>query len=328
MDRNDIQEHPTWAILDSSKLQQYQSCPRKFFFKYVLGWAPNSKSVHLVYGEAWHRAMEILLIQGYNTDAIHNATEIATEYYRRYFSPLSDGERGNKIPGNIPTALAEYIMTYAQDSFKVLFTEISGVVPIREDRLIHFRMDEVDIDPLYGNLITSKEHKTGSRSDAFEEYCVNIQSGTYNHVLFSAFEKEQVYGVIINGTVLYKTKPTFFQRLPARKNEDDMANWLWEVNLLADRLEWDMNELNECSPDDQVMMSFAKNQQFCKQYGRCLFYDHCHAWTNPLPYVDNPPSNFCIDRWDPSEREAKAIFEDGVIKPADEYKKGLDAVSQ
>ena len=74
---------PEWDILDSSKIQSYMRCPRKYFFNHILGWsleeeeqgaleisssgllaAPKSeirKSEHLVFGTAWHHSMEHLL---------------------------------------------------------------------------------------------------------------------------------------------------------------------------------------------------------------------------------------------------------------------------
>ncbi len=316
---NEIQEHPTWAIIDSSKLQTYQSCPRLFFFKYILGWSTERTSHHLVFGESWHRAMEHILIHGYNVKAVTEASNIAEEYYRQHFSAMTDSERGVKIPGNIPVALADYIKNYALDKFEVLHTEISGVVPVSEDRLIHFRMDSILRDPMYQNKITSLEHKTGSRKGVFETYTTNIQSGTYNHVLQSAYEIDEVYGVIFNGVILYKTQEPFFQRVPNRRNGDSMAEWLWTVNHLMDRLEWDMSELDETSDEEQVMPCFHKNTQNCNQYGQCTFYDFCHVWSNPIQYSDEPPFGFKIDRWDPSEREAKAIFDGGVITPVNEY---------
>lgn len=322
MDKNNIQENPTWAILDSSKLQEYQACPRKFFFRYILGWDLEITSHHLVFGESWHRAMEHILINGYTPEALVTASNIAEEYYRRHFSSFTDGERGVKVPGNIPLALAHYVRTYAFDKFEVLYTEISGVVPVREDRLLHFRMDSIMRDPMHNNEIISLEHKTGSRKDAFGKYTINIQSGTYNHVLMSAFEQNEVWGVVINGIVLYVKNDPLLMRLPARRNEDSMAEWLWAVNQTIDRIDWDMAELNECTEDEQVMCAFAKNTEFCNQYGPCKYYDYCHTWSNPIQYIDQPPFGFKEVWWDPSAKEAKAIFDGGKITPIDKFLEG------
>jgi CRISPR/Cas system-associated exonuclease Cas4 (RecB family) len=62
-----MQEHETWQVLDATKLQTYMRCPRKFFFNYVLGWKSEIPSNHLVFGSAWHMAMEVLLDKGYNS---------------------------------------------------------------------------------------------------------------------------------------------------------------------------------------------------------------------------------------------------------------------
>ncbi len=322
MDKNVIKEHPTWAIIDSSKLQEYQACPRKFFFRYILGWDLEITSHHLVFGESWHQAMEHILIHGYVPEVLVQAANIAEVYYRQHFSASSDGERGAKVPGNIPISLAYYAQNYAFDKFEVLYTEIRGVVPVSEDRVLYFRMDSIMRDPMHQNLIISLEHKTAGRKDAFSKYTTNIQSGTYNHVLYSSFEKGEVYGVIINGVVFYIKNDPLMMRLPARRNEDSMAEWLWSVNQLMDRLDWDMEELNESSEDEQVMCAFAKNTEFCHQYGECKYYDFCHVWSNPIQYIGQPPFGFKEVWWDPSERESKAIFDGGTITPIDKFLEG------
>ena len=50
---------PQFDIHDSTKINCFQTCPRKYFYKYVLGWSHEDANIHLVFGSAWHKAMEV-----------------------------------------------------------------------------------------------------------------------------------------------------------------------------------------------------------------------------------------------------------------------------
>ncbi len=303
MDKNDLILHPSTQIIDSSKLKDYSSCARECFFKHFLGWTVEGPNVNLIFGEAWHRCMEHLLTHGYNVEAIQEAAAIGEAYYREYYPPSSDALNGAKVPGILPIALAEYIAKYKTDNFEVLHTEVGGAVPIDDRRVLHFRLDSIMRDPGRHNKIVSEEHKTSKRRGYFEQYGVDIQSGTYTHVLYCVYPAEDIFGVEINGTVFLK-KERDFQRVPAARTPDGMLEWLWTVQHWYDRLEWDIAELNECSEGDKVMTAFVKNTQSCTKYGKCKFYDICHARANPLQFPDAPPG-YEIEFWNPSEREVK-----------------------
>ena len=133
----------TWEIIDPSKIQEYMSCPRKYFYRYMLGWRYDNSNVHLVFGEAWHRAMEYLLKHDYSENSITEAFNLFIAYYRESYPPMMDELNGVKTPANALMALVEYTTKYAQDKFEVLHTETAGSVPITEDWSIHFRVDSI-----------------------------------------------------------------------------------------------------------------------------------------------------------------------------------------
>ena len=51
---------PTLQTVDSTKINTFLDCPRQYFFTYVLGWRSDRPNNHLVFGQAWHEAMEHL----------------------------------------------------------------------------------------------------------------------------------------------------------------------------------------------------------------------------------------------------------------------------
>lgn len=321
MNKNDLELHPSCLIIDSSKLKVYERCMRAFFFEYILGWRIEGPNNNLIFGEAWHRAMEYILTHGFTVKSVIKAAKIGEKYIREYFSPLDDAVNGAKIPGVIPIALAEYIARYKSDRFEILYTEVGDCVPINESgRLLYFRIDAIVKDKDNHDLIVGLEHKTSGRRGYFEQYTTDIANGAYNHVLYSVFEPEEVYGMMVNGIVILK-KERDFQRLPARRKPESMMEWLWTVNHWYDRFEWDLAELGECSEGDAVMTAFAKQTEDCFKYGKCKYCDLCHAWTNPLQHAEQPPPGFEVERWDPRERSKKATFNpDGTITQIEEEK--------
>lgn len=51
--------HPHFQIAwDSTSLGLLKECPRKYYYEIILGWRPRATSVHLIFGQAYHAALE------------------------------------------------------------------------------------------------------------------------------------------------------------------------------------------------------------------------------------------------------------------------------
>ena len=309
--------HKTWEIFDSSKIQCFISCPRHYFYRYILGWTAEQTSIHLVFGEGWHRAMETLLKEGYTIQSVEKGYNIFLSYYRQFFTEIEDANNYPKSPNSIKPSLLEYIGKWGRqdEGQDVKYTEIAGTVPVNEKRVIHFRMDSV-IDTPKG--IISLEHKTGSRLTAgwYDQWMVKVQTGTYLHVLSSLYNPESVYGVIINGAIFRKGKNDYV-RHPIRLHIDMMNVWLWEINHYIDMVEWNMYELSQTSESDKVMCAFPRNGEYCTKWGRtCEFHDFCTVWANPLQRCHEIPIGLRQEWWNPADKEEE-LPEESVIHVAD-----------
>jgi len=309
-DNYPIPYNKSWEVLDATKLQTYLDCPRKFFFEYLLGWRPEGTNVHLVFGKAWHEAMEYLLLNGYDAKSVLSAYELFEQEYRKEFAPEDDISNGNKTPDNAFRALGNYAKHYGKtDKFDVLFTEVAGVVPISMDgsKKLHFRIDAIVRDPMHGNQVMVLEHKTGSQNSRqwHDQWALKTQVGTYSHALFYMFEPHDVYGVMINGAIIRKNDEEFV-RVPVLKTPDNMNVWLWNTRHHVNMIEWNMQELSECSDNDQVLMAFPMNTESCTKYFGCPFHDFCTSWSNPLRRCEAPPIGFKQEYWDPTEQDSSA----------------------
>lgn len=318
-----IQPNPAWDIKDSSKLSDYLTCKRLYFYQHILGWHPEYPAHDLLFGEAWHRAREYQLIHGY--DDIEGAYNSFITFYRTHYSPEDDAMH---IP-KTPTAVLAALMKFADERRSDLvenevveiegkkMTEISGTVLINDNKALHYRMDSIMRRKSDG-MIFSWDHKTTSESylkyDQWErQFDLSIQNGTYTHCLYCIFPIDKVLGVEFCGTgfgylkrgsaISPKGPRISLKRYPAFKSPDQMNTWLWTVNDIVDDIERETDKLSHCSDNDQTMMSFPLNPSSCTKYRGCPFHDYCIAWANPLQRCDEPPLGFKVEFWDPSAVE-------------------------
>lgn len=302
--------HPDMRKLDSTKINTFLDCPRQYFFNYVLGWISDRPNNHLVFGSAWHEAMEHLLLNGYSELSVVMAYEKFETYYRKHFPVDTDELFKPKTPTNALKALLAYCDQYRSDpsEFKTLHTEIAGSIAIDAERSIIFRMDSICESLRDGNLF-SLEHKTKGSSFSrqwTDQWALAFQVGTYSHVLNCLAVDRPVKGVVING-VAFAQRETKFQRVPVFRSPAHMQNWLFHARHYCDRLEDEYEHLiAACSSlEDDVLTAFPQNPQSCTKYFGCPFYDYCCAWTNPLQHAEKPPLGFKMEHWDPLAQPAK-----------------------
>ncbi len=318
-----IQEHPTWSIIDSSKLDDFITCPRKYFYAHLLGWRMDLPAHDLWFGSCWHLAREHQLLYGY--DDVQGAYNKFIGEYRKRFPPDTDSLY---IP-KVPTAVLNALMKFAEERSNDLIenrvvelngrkmTEMSGKVPISDTRFLHYRMDSI-LQRVSDGKYFSWDHKsTGAKyitgRQWSEQFHLSIQNGTYTHCLYCLFPIEEVLGVEFCGTGFEylsrgsANRPAGFyatlQRVPAFKTPDQMNVWLWNVNDLVDRVEYEMDRLSHCQEGDSVMMAFPLNPKSCTAYKGCPYHDYCLSWSNPIQQCYEPPLGFRQEFWNPSEMQ-------------------------
>ena len=319
-------------VIDSSKLGDYMRCPRYAFYRHMIGWEHQGNNIHLIFGEAYHRLKEILFQYWDDPSAPPVAMSRFNEYYRRYYSEYTDLDNFPKNPGNAQTAMFSYIDFYSrglgfkvidiidQNGNKVPATEIYGVVPVPGTVDYHFRIDAI-VERQDGS-IAYVDHKTSGMNNAIyqSQYSISNQMYGYYHVLNAYFGPGQVYGGIIDLTIL--TKKIQHIRIPIIKSLDMMEEWMHNMRYWMNCFVEDYNilkgvveSINGGVEIVQTMPCFRKNDKGCVAYGKkCMFYDFCIAWPNPLKRVDQLPPGYKVEFWDPSakEDEDKTFIKVGV----------------
>jgi len=307
---NSLVENPTWYIIDPSKMKEYMGCPRQYFFRHILGWEIETNNVNLVFGEAWHRAMRVLLLSGKTDLGIASGYQELEAYYRENFPDvLTDETRSPKTPSIALTSLIDYCEYYKSDDFEVIETEVAGTVPINPEDIserMSFRIDAICKD---SNGYFVLEHKTGSReSEAWKnQWELSVQVGLYIHTLFCIYPQKEVWGARVNGAIFRRTKGTVFIRVPVRRTPEAMVNWMIQTQTWYKRiLEDTRNVLNE-SALSPAMTSFPMNTENCTKYKTCPYHDFCVCWNNPLQRLNEGcPDGFIVNFWNPEDVKKRA----------------------
>lgn len=303
--------HPTWGIMDSSKIQSLMDCPRGFFYSYILGWRRDEPALHLAFGSAWHAAMEVFLTNGHGPETIRAAYEAFLTVYKEEMGlPIEVLEElhRSKTPSNALKALVEYSATWPDNPEETLHLEKAGTAPISDSRVIHTKLDSIRRYPnehRHSGKIYSLEHKTAGRMDRTweDKWQYLFQVGTYDHFLKCLYPPEDVSGVVINGAIFNATSFRF-PRIPVIRSKEMWELWIYEANHWWDYLEWNMRELYETSPSNRVMVAFPRNSASCSKFG-CRHPNLCSFHANPLQACGQVPLDYKQEYWDPSKREEK-----------------------
>jgi len=299
-----------WLIIDSSKMTEFMDCPRKYFYRHVLGWKSTAPNNHLIFGHAWHAAQEHLLVNGY--DAVEEAILVFMADYRKTFSPETDALFGNKTPTKADEALRAYVLYYADDlkNFQVIHTEIAGTVMITEDFLMHFRMDTI-LQDMDSGMYFSLDHKTGSKQGRTwtDKWALAMATGLYTHVLYCLYPREQVKGLKYRGTFFYKSKPAEFLDVPCWMSLPRMQVWLWNCVYWYNLMRSQYELFSQCKEDEEVLQAFPMNSESCTKYFGCPYHDFCTAWPNPLMQAEQPPLGFEVEFWNPQDEESTVKME-------------------
>jgi hypothetical protein len=309
-----LEPHPTWEIIDSSKLQTFMECPRLYFYKYILGWTSDAPRHDLIFGEAFHAGLETLYTHGFGKDSLELAKLTMEDLYSESFGEEAADIYYPKSIGNAKEALELYVRTYSDEfrRYEVIqlpdgspFVEVAGYVPIGDGLRLHFRID-TGLRDLSTGLCFPLEHKTASRGGAMwlDQWPLSMQVGTYTHAFYCLFPPEEVYGARVNGIIFLK-RGTEFMRCPCSKTPTQMEVWRSTANITAAEIVENTSILQanvEYLSALAVLPVFPLRPVSCTRWGTCAFHDYCMSWANPLTRCEEPPMGFHQEFWNPAAR--------------------------
>ena len=315
-----LQPMPTWDNLHSTKLECFILCPRKYLYEHIFGWEPEGVDLPMHFGSSWHEAMRYLLrnTSGTKEGRVCDAFDVFKSVWRQKVAEADDDPKNARSSGAALLGLHDYLTTFPEEDFEVLYTEVFGSLPMTPDRFICFKIDTVVRGP---EGVYALEHKTTSMESQMwkDSWTLSMQLHTYMHALYTVYGDE-TYGAKINAGI-FRKKGNLFLRIPIRRSFKQMSEWIWQVEYYLMLLEWSHNKLAVATQDDEILEAFPKNPGNCTKWNKiCPYHAFCSAdsWTNPLCYLPGPQPGFIIRFWDPLEEYKKTAnfhIEEGRIEP-------------
>ena len=313
-----IQPNETWNIIDSSKLTTFMECPRKYFYRHILGWESSFPNNHLVFGVSWHLSMEHMMREKYTEKSLDEAKKMFMHNYRQSLPSSFDDDYAPKTPANALNSLDDYYQKYFRkdtSQYEILHTEVGGQVLIGEDMPVVFRLDAVAYDK-QREIFLDIDHKTSQRkmNNFGELFSMSAQMFIYLHVMNCLYRDESNLPpeIEIRHSFFYKSKPTEFEESQIAKSVDQMES---AISALATWYESIRNNLeilvHEDTDSNETMDSFQQNYTSCFNYGQpCTYLNICNAWSNPLQRCgDGPPMSMEVKHWNPADQPVREVID-------------------
>lgn len=314
-----VDPHPTWHVLDNSKLDCYRRCPRCFLYKYVFGWGSLGKNVNLIWGEGVHRMLGHCYRNGWDENIMKEAVELAVSYYREFFSPMEDIEYAPKTATKFGQVLQDYYNEYVeQDTLTTLHTEIAFRVRLRRGDIIAGRMDwTVQQRDTSLMVIDWKSSYRMPGEKGTNQWQISGQLGTYLYALRRKYPDHEISQAMISLIVPYmpnkrtgKQKKTGLLRIPVILSNDQLDLWEKETEVWIDRITEDYQKLSEAGQGKDVQC-FVRDGTSCFDFGRlCSYFDQCSIWLNPLDHIaEGLPEGKQQAYWDPTREKAEEVWD-------------------
>ncbi len=285
------------------KIQDFQSCKRYYFWRWILNLISRKPNLNFWFGELSHLAHELIA-------AGKNKKQIALTLDKRSKKILSKYVIDNSLDEEInlqleicKTLMACYLEMFGGklEEFKALGTEVSFGLELGLSGLVLY--GTWDAHGMLKGKLTLKEIKTASRltNEYFKRLRFDKQINTYalgvrSHV--GRLPSKCQYLVIRKPTIKVKQKETVPQYLI--RLEDDIWSVRPDYYYITDNFSFGKhrvaateNDIEQEAFDMMVKVdsldtkdlldpySWARNDRQCFTYGTCLYFplcSNCHKW--------------------------------------------------
>jgi len=295
---------PTLQIAwDSTSLGELKSCPKRYWYKYIRQRQTLGSSIHLTFGGAYHKALEIYDHKK-SEGMDHEEAQLEAVAYCLTFPDDPETRDDKKNRESLTRTVSWYLDHFADDSAETLIlangkpaVELSFRIELDA---IHSRTPEGDPFFLCGHLdrvvsfqghIYYLDRKTtgGSLSQSFfAAFSPNNQMSLYDFAS-SVIIPNQIAGGIIDAAQIGATFSRFARHIIHRspdQREEFLQNTEYYINLArfySENNYWPMND------------------KACSDYGGCAYQGPCSRPESLREIYLSDPSRFTDGLWNPLE---------------------------
>jgi|SRR5215467_817268 len=274
--------------LDSSSLNDFKICPRRYYLSIVYGFQPAQESVHLTFGIALHRAVELYWTYRLDRQMPHRdaMVEVVRETLKATWDynlnrPWQSDDKAFKIKNRytLVRTIVWYLDKYQNDPVQVVRVgnddRLAVELPFRlgtgyksattgEEFVLCGRLDR--IGELNGARYVTDVKSTGHTLSEywFAKFTPDNQFTIYTIAARSVFGVDTT-GILVDACQVVQSFSEF-QRGVVSRSDEQLNRWHHDLAFFLEQLE-------KCAYDDD----WPQNDSACGMYGGCPFRQVCSA---------------------------------------------------
>jgi hypothetical protein len=286
-----------------SMFGQYQSCPRRWAFKYALGFVPDheGRSEYLVHGSAVHEGKRVFYVSWDIEKAIETAIDFADESYDVFPSISIEKQRLEKL-------FRVWYEKYGKDekeNYTVISNETQEEIELPNGAVLTIRIDQVLRSKEEGNFyIFDTKTTKGSIEKTITEYEYKGQPLLY---IASIYKSNPMWLTDFRGWIT----DVMYQRVNFKRNgalssistdckrsppimytEDQCQSYLESLTTLTSEVAWAYTSFKKGAPFNAC---FPMNRNSCRSYNStCPYWSICFR---SFTMGSKPESPFKEDDW-------------------------------
>lgn len=307
---------------DSTSLTTLKDCPRKYFYRFVLGYEPLGESVHLKFGILMHRALEtyhrsiehgrthaqavrdairVCLRESgrYETTAVTGPENAPGDHSTRRWRPWRSDHDQKNLP-NLIRSVVWYFEHYEHDPLKTVILD-NGKPAVE----LSFRFDLNIKANTTGESYIYAGHLDRLATDSMGEWVVDAKTSrnALNDYFFASFRPNNqmtgysmagkivwhrpIRGVIVDGIQVCKNHSDF-ARGNTPRTETELQQWHYDLSFWLGQAELYAKAQN-----------WPMNDTACGHYGGCPFQPICSSPQKLMGQILQ--SEYQYSRWNPLE---------------------------
>jgi hypothetical protein len=257
-------------IVDSTSMMTFKTCPRKYFYRIILGYVPKGTAPYFAYGSAYHVFRDVLeTTYKSNKDykkCFEAAFLAALTYWQKHGEEPVVGTRWDfltqgRLVKTCQVAYEHWKKEKEQNKIIVIANEQPFVIAMPDGTLIAGRFDQII---RWNGKPWGRDFKTSSKMGAYYQRTLepNDQFTRYTYAQ-GKLTGEYVQGQVVE--VMYNTKSAGpkIEQFTTSRSRDQLETWEEEhefwVSLLKICRDTDNYPMNEKS------CSFCEYHSVCKQ---------------------------------------------------------------
>ncbi len=269
---------PFPAVIDSSLIAAFRSCPQKAFLEFILHWKPRDPSVHLHAGAAFARGLEVAREAFYVLD--HSPAESVAlglgalmKHYGDFECPPDSAKSLERMAG----ALEYYFERYPLGHDKAVPMTLPGgkrgiefsflepidlMHPVSGEPLLYSGRFDMIVD--YENMKLGEDDKTTSQLGASWPRQWDLRSQFTAYVWGAQRAGIKLDGFLVRGVSILKSKYDTLEAITYRPQ--------WQIERWYQQLKFDVERMIACW--ETGLWDFNLDHA-CSEYGGCPFKSVC-----------------------------------------------------